>query len=65
MSLLYRWLSTYGRTFALFIHCACELRLRGECQNVPKIARVAAGAFGFLTLTQVVDGPERRRDASR
>jgi hypothetical protein len=25
-------------------------------QNVPSIARVAAGAFGFLTLIQVFDG---------
>jgi hypothetical protein len=29
------------------------------CQNVPSNARVAAGAFGFLTLIQVFDGPER------
>jgi hypothetical protein len=28
-------------------------------QKVPSIARVAAGAFGFLTLIQVFDGPER------
>jgi hypothetical protein len=27
-------------------------------QNVPSAARVAAGAFGFLTLIQVFDGPE-------
>ena len=28
-------------------------------QNVPSIARVAAGAFGFLTLIEFFDGPER------
>jgi hypothetical protein len=28
-------------------------------QNVPSITRVAAGAFGFLTSIQVLDGPER------
>jgi hypothetical protein len=28
-------------------------------QNVPSTARVAAGDFGFLTLIQVFDGPER------
>jgi hypothetical protein len=27
--------------------------------NVPSVARVAAGDFGFLTLIQVLDGPER------
>jgi hypothetical protein len=26
-------------------------------QNVPSIARVAAGEFGFLTLIQLFDGP--------
>ena len=32
-------------------------RVLGELyQNVPSIARVAAGAFGFLTLIQVFDG---------
>jgi hypothetical protein len=34
-------------------------RSRKFCQNVPYIARVAAGAFGFLTLIQVFDGPDR------
>jgi hypothetical protein len=29
------------------------------CQKVASIARLAAGAFGFLTLIQVLDGPER------
>ena len=28
-------------------------------ENVPSTARVAAGAFGFLTLIQTFDGPER------
>jgi hypothetical protein len=28
-------------------------------QNVPSTTRVAADAFGFLTLIQVLDGPER------
>ena len=28
-------------------------------QNIPSITRVAAGAFGFLTLIQLFDGPER------
>jgi hypothetical protein len=28
-------------------------------QKVPSIARVAAGAFGFLTLIQAFDGPDR------
>ena len=28
-------------------------------QNVPSMTRVAAGAFGFLTLIHVLDGPER------
>ena len=28
-------------------------------QNVPSIARVAAGEFGFLTLIQLFDGPDR------
>jgi hypothetical protein len=28
-------------------------------RKVPSIARVAAGAFGFLTFIQVRDGPER------
>jgi hypothetical protein len=28
-------------------------------QNVPSTAQVAAGDFGFLTLIQVFDGPER------
>jgi hypothetical protein len=30
-------------------------------QNVPSAARVAAGAFGFLTLIQVLDGPLYQR----
>jgi hypothetical protein len=30
----------------------------GLCHNVPSNPRVAAGAFGFLTLIQVFDGPE-------
>jgi hypothetical protein len=30
-------------------------------QNVPSIARVAAGAFRFLTLIQVLDGPVYQR----
>jgi hypothetical protein len=34
-------------------------RSRKFCQNVPSRARVAAGAFGFLTLIQVFDGPDR------
>jgi hypothetical protein len=29
------------------------------CQNVPSMARVAAGAFGFFTLIQIFDGPDR------
>jgi hypothetical protein len=29
-------------------------------QKAPSIARVAAGAFEFLTLIQVFDGPERQ-----
>ena len=28
-------------------------------QNVPSVARVAAGALGFLTFIHVLDGPER------
>ena len=36
-----------------------EPRKASQCQNVPSIARVAAGAFGFLTLIHVLDGPER------
>jgi hypothetical protein len=28
-------------------------------QNIPSIARVAAGDLGFLTLIQLFDGPER------
>jgi hypothetical protein len=28
-------------------------------QKPPSITRVAAGAFGFLTLIQLFDGPER------
>jgi len=36
-----------------------EARGSNSCQNVPSTARVAAGAFGFLTLIQVFDGPER------
>jgi hypothetical protein len=27
-------------------------------QNVPSTARVAAGAFGFLTFIHVLDGPD-------
>jgi hypothetical protein len=34
---------------------------RRRSQNVPSIARVAAGAFGFLTLIQVLDGPLYQR----
>ena len=30
-----------------------------EFQDVPSAARVAAGAFGFLTLIRVFDGPDR------
>src|SRR5262245_13180437 len=33
-------------------------------QNVPSIAGVAAGAFGFLTLIQVFDEPERYGESS-
>jgi hypothetical protein len=36
-----------------------ELHLDNADQNVPSTARVAAGAFGFLTLIQVFDGPDR------
>ena len=35
-----------------------EARGSNSCQNVPSTARVAAGAFGFLTLIQVFDGPK-------
>ena len=28
-------------------------------QNVPSVARVAAGAFGFLIFSHAFDGPER------
>jgi hypothetical protein len=34
-------------------------------QNVPSRMRVAAGAFGFLTLIQLIDGPERYGASSR
>jgi hypothetical protein len=30
-----------------------------HAQSVPSVARVAAGAFGFLILIQVFDGPDR------
>jgi hypothetical protein len=46
---------------ALHAPTTAEARKRSfAIQNVPSIARVAAGAFGFLTLIQVLDGPERR-----
>jgi hypothetical protein len=34
-------------------------------QNVPSITRVAAAAFGFLTLIQLLDGLERYGAVSR
>jgi hypothetical protein len=34
-------------------------RIVAVCQNVPSMARVAAVDFGFLTLIQVFDGPDR------
>src|SRR5262245_8739543 len=34
---------------------------RRGSENVPSIARVAAGAFGFLTLIQVLDRPLYQR----
>jgi hypothetical protein len=43
---------------------ACELSRRPNAQNGINLegaisrARIAAGAFGFLTLIQVFDGPE-------
>jgi hypothetical protein len=43
---------------ALHAPTTAEARKRSfAIQNVPSIARVAAGAFGFLTLIQVLDGP--------
>jgi hypothetical protein len=38
---------------------ADKIHKRVANQNVPSVARVAAGAFGFLTLIHVFDGPER------
>jgi hypothetical protein len=40
-------------------HSTMLSSLKVPRQNVPSIARVAAGAFGFLTLIQVFEGPER------
>jgi hypothetical protein len=48
---------TRNSTARKIIEVTCRRNLR---QNVPSIARVAAGAFGFLTLIQVLVGPERR-----
>jgi hypothetical protein len=43
-----------------------KLFVPGEInQNVPSTARVAAGAVGFLSLIQVVDGPGRHKRAIR
>src|SRR5215510_1599226 len=40
--------------------CSTGADLRNQQrQKVPSVARVAAGAFGFLTLIQVLDGPEQ------
>src|SRR5215510_11300053 len=41
-----------------FLKLICSVNVKAR-QNVPSAARVAAGAFGFLTLIQVFDGPER------
>jgi hypothetical protein len=38
---------------------ADKIHIKFTGQNVPSAARVNAGAFGFLTLIQVFDGPER------
>jgi hypothetical protein len=38
---------------------ADKIHIKFTGQNVPSAARVNAGAFGFLTLIQVLDGPER------
>src|SRR5262249_50015095 len=41
-----------------FLKLICSVNVKAR-QNVPSWARLAAGAFGFLTLIQVFDGPER------
>src|SRR4029453_5641410 len=45
---------------ARILPCITSTGAVSDFQNVPSIARVAAGAFGFLTLIQVFDGPERK-----